>query len=136
MSHVSISRTEGGQWVNVFSMAMPSALGRDEVKRSKGQVTPEHYSRPSLDSAGELEESPLQPTHHPACSWEHQLLRGAIERGKGRWRGAGAQLTGCTPFPRHSFTPIHPSHTLCLLSIMLRTFYVHSKLFLLHSNQV
>lgn len=64
-------------------MAVRLALGGDEVERltqgSKGQVTPEHYSRPSPDSAGDPEESPLQPTHHPACSWEHQLLRGKTE---------------------------------------------------------
>lgn len=73
----------GGQWVNAFSMAMPLALGRDEVERltqgSKGQVTPEHSSRPSPDSAGHPEERPLQPTHHPACSLEHQLLRRATQ---------------------------------------------------------
>jgi len=66
-------------------MAMRLALGTDEVERltqrSKGHVTPEHHSRPSPDSAGHPEERPLQPTHHPACCWEHQLLRGAtVER--------------------------------------------------------
>lgn len=98
-----------GQWVNAFSMAMRLALGRDEVERltqgSKSQVTPEHYCRPSPNSAGDPEEKPLQPTHHPACSWEHQLWRVATER---RRAGEvdGAQLTGCVPVPRHSFTPI------------------------------
>lgn len=78
----------GGQWVNAFSMAMRLAPGRDEVERltqgSIGQVTPELHSRPSPDSAGHPEERPLQPTHHPACSWEHQLLRGATAERKKR----------------------------------------------------
>lgn len=57
-------------------MAGRLALGRDEVDRltlgSKGQ---------SNDPGQELIqlEKPPQPTHHSACNWEHQLLRGATE---------------------------------------------------------
>lgn len=103
-----------GQSVNVFSMAMRLALGRDEVWRltqgSKGQLTPEHYSLPSPESSGHPGERPLQPAHHPACSWEHQLLRRAMEgrKEKERWRGSSADRMCSSPktlFHSHLSTP-------------------------------
>ncbi len=105
----------GGQWVNAFSMAMPLALGRDEVERLtpglKGQATPEHYFRPSPDSAEDPQRRPLQPTYHPACSGEHQLLRGETGKekgGRGRERSSADRMWSS---PKTPFTSIHPSHT-------------------------
>lgn len=126
-------RGREGQWVNAFSMAIRLALGRDEVERltqkPKGQVTPEHYSRPSLNSAGHPEERPPSTHTSPCMQLEAPAVR-RRNRGKEGGRGReGTQLTGCDPVPGHSFTPIHPSHTLYLLSIILSTFSVYLNYF-------
>lgn len=80
-------RDTWGQWVNAFSMAMVLAQGRHEAKRltsgQKGQLAPESHSVPSPDSAGDSEERPLQPTHHPACSWEAPAVGASRKRKEG-----------------------------------------------------
>jgi len=63
---LSVSKQDtGGQWVNVFSMALGLAQGKDEAERltwgPKGQVTPEHHSRLSPNSTGDSEERLFNP---------------------------------------------------------------------------
>lgn len=117
-----------GQWVNVFSMAMGLTLGRDEADRltqgPRGQLTPEHFSRLSPDSAGDPEERPLQPAHHPACSCEHQLFRRPPHVRRGKKRGSSADRMCSSP---RTLDHSHPSHTICYQSFQAFS-YVHFKL--------
>lgn len=65
-----------GQWVNVFSMAMRLTLGRDEVERlTRGQKVRKPQSPTPSQAPIQLDILRREATHHPACSWEHQLLR-------------------------------------------------------------
>lgn len=98
----------GGQRVNVFSMALHMAMGRDKVDRLTPRVKrsahpPERYSRLSPISAGDPEESPSNPHITPGSVRSTSCAENGWEE-----RQRKLSWQDVLWFPRYHFTPSIP----------------------------